>query len=297
MNVHALIPLIATIAYIPLFVILFSNRPWGRKQKFLLLFLISAFLWSFTDFLSRSDFLTQNKLFEVKFVLCITIWMLAQFHYFICSFYRSEHVRIPLAYVFPASAIVLAVLGYIPRGVEITTSGIHVDYGIWIIAIGFLFLFTVGARDIYSLLRRFKISPDPAERNQIIYLLGAIAILTVFLLAATAPFGERYPVAHIGNLLNAGVLTYAVVRHKLLDVRVVFRQALSFTGMAIFVVVTFFAWFLLLLKAFGLGLGFPIIIIAMLGTLAVAAVCWDRVHNKIFGRVDRVFYGERFEPR
>ena len=171
MNTHALIPLIATVVYIPLFIILLINRTWDKRQRFFFLFLIAAFLWSFTDILFRSDYFMPHKLLLVKFVLCTAILMLIQFHYFFCSVYRPQRVKIPLAYIFLLSTIALAVLGYIPRGVEITPSGINVDYGIWIVAISLSFLFTTGAKDIYCLLQKYRISPNPAERNLFIYLL------------------------------------------------------------------------------------------------------------------------------
>ncbi|MCK4387293.1 MAG: diguanylate cyclase [Dehalococcoidia bacterium] len=231
MNTHVLIPLIATIAYIPLFAILLIKRPWDKKQRFFFLFLIPAILWSFSDIFFRSDFFMADKLLLIKVVLCIMIWMIIQFHYFLCSFYRPQGIKIPVAYVFPVSTVALALLGYIPRGIEITTSGINVNYGIWIIAIALLFLFTLGAKDIYSLVQRYKISPDPTERNQIAYLLSAIGVLTVFLLSSIAPRGGEYPVAHLGNLINACILTYAIVAHRLLDVRVVLRQGLMYLSL------------------------------------------------------------------
>ena len=296
MNMHALVPLIATVAYIPLLVILLSNRPWQRRQKLFLLFLVPAMLWSLTDIFFRSDFFMPNKLLLLKVGICIGIWMGVQYHYFLRSFYQPQRVRIPLAYVLPVSAIILAALGYIPQGMDITASGIDVQYGscYMLIVSG---IFALGGRDIYSLARRRGISADPAERNQIVYLFVGVAILITLTSSTFFPFGRGYPFAHVGNFTNAGILTYAVVRHKLLDVRVVLRGALSFSGMAAFLVVTFFAWLLLFLKAFGFELSFPTIIIALLGTLAVAAVCWDRVHSAISERLDRVFYGEKIEPR
>ena len=225
MNVSVLVPLIATIAYIPLFVILLSSRQWNGKQKFFLLFLITAVFWSLSTFLSRSDLLIHNKPLEVKIVICAVFWMLIQFHYFVYSFYRSERIKIPLAYIFPIATIVLAALGYIPQSVEVTASSISIDYGPWIIAIILPFLFTVGAKDIYSLLRRRKISTDTAERNKIVYLLVAIVILAIFLASSLVRRADEYAVPHIGNLVVACVLTYAVVTHRLVDIRVVFRQA------------------------------------------------------------------------
>jgi diguanylate cyclase (GGDEF)-like protein/putative nucleotidyltransferase with HDIG domain len=227
MNVQALIPLIATIVYIPLFAILLSNRPWDRKQKFFFLLLIAAVSWSFSTFLDRSDLGIQNKELEIKILICLAFWMLVQFHYFLYSSYHSERIKIPWAYLFLVATIVLAALDYIPRNVEVIARGnVVVDYGIWTFVIGALFLFTIGVGHIYYLLQRHKISPDPAERNQIVYLLSAIGVLAVFIFSAFTPFGNEYAVPHIGNLIVACVLTYAVVTHRLLDIRVVFRQAL-----------------------------------------------------------------------
>jgi len=225
MNIHVLVPLIATIAYIPLFVILLSNRPWQRRHRLFLLFLIPAILWSLSDIFFRSDFLMPYKLLLIGIGICLVIWMLVQLHYFICSFYQSERIKIPLAYLLPIATIVLAAAGYIPLNVEVTASGINVDYGPWIIAIGLLFLSTAGAKDIYSLIQKYRLSPNPEERNQIVYLLAAIAILTVSLFSSIGPRGGEFPVSHIGNLVIACIFSYAVIAHRLLDIRVVFRQA------------------------------------------------------------------------
>ncbi|NWF77364.1 MAG: diguanylate cyclase [Chloroflexi bacterium] len=228
MNIQAVIPLIATIAYIPLFAILLSNRPWQRKHRLFLLFLMPAMLWSLSIVFFRSDFLMPYKLLLSKIGICVVVWMLVQFHYFICSFYQSERIKIPLAYIFPVATIVLAALGYVPRGIEVTTSSINVDYGPWIIAMLSLFLSTVGAKDIYSLTKKYRLSPNSVERNQIVYLLAAIGILVVFILGSIGPRGGRFPVSHIGNLVIACVLAYAIIAHHLLDIRVVFRQAFMY---------------------------------------------------------------------
>ena len=220
-DVTVIVPLIATIAYIPLFVILLANRPWGNMHRLFLLFLISAVLWSFTTFLSRS--VSPNEPTGVKIVICLLLWMLVQLHYFIRSFYKSERVRIPLAYIFVIVTMVLAATNF-----YFVNTAQGVKYGPSIVALVITFLLTVGVRDIISLWRQHSISPDPAERNQISYLLAAIGVLTVFLSLATTDWGQQFPVSHIGNLVVACVLTYAVVTHRLVDMRVVFRRALIY---------------------------------------------------------------------
>jgi len=226
MNIHALVPLIATIAYIPLVIILLTNRPWQSQQKLFFLFLVPAMLWSIIDILFRGDFLMQYKLPLIQVGLCAAIWMVIQYRYFLQSFYKSDVVRKPFAYIILAVFIVLVIMGHIPRGITIATDGIDVDYGaVLLVMAGILLIIT--SKDFYLLVRKLRVSADAAERNQIIYLFVGLGCLSVFgVLSLLFPAAGRYPLSHIGNFFNACVLTYAVVTHHLVDIRVVFRRAL-----------------------------------------------------------------------
>jgi len=297
MNVQVLIPLIATIAYIPLFVILLSNRPWNRKQRFFFLFLIPAILWSSIGFLGYSDLFAGGKSFAVKFGICTAIWMLVQLHCFVSSFYGSRRIKIPWAYVFLLSTIALVLLGYIPQSIEVTASGITVDYGPWLIVVGLLFLSIVGVRDIHSLIQKYRLSPNPEERNQIVYLLVAIGVLAVFSLSSFAPRGGEFPVSHIGNLVTACVLTYAVIAHRLLDIRVVFRQALIYVvlyGGSVGMVLLFFG---LAYRFVGFELNFTSLAITIgLGIPAILFLA-HKVRNLWQNKVEEAFIGARYPYR
>jgi diguanylate cyclase (GGDEF)-like protein len=297
MNVQALVPLIATVAYIPLFVILLANQPWSRKHKLFLMFLIPAVLWSFTTFLSRGDLLIHNKLLEVKIAVFLAILMMVQLHYFIRSFYQSDRVRIPVAYVFVAAIIGFAAADYIPRNVEIAASGTTIDYGPVVTSVFLVFLFTVGVKDIVGLLRRRKVTPDPAESNQITYLLGAISALAVFMSITITPLGEEFPVSHIGNLIVACVLTYAIVTHRLLDVRVILRQAVIYLvlyGGGIGIVLLLFSLvqrfvgfeFSFASSALTISLGIPVILLLV-----------HEVRDLWQKKVEEAFIGERYYYR
>ena len=143
MNTHVLIPLIAAVAYVPLLVILLSNRPWQRQQKFFFLFLIAALLWSITDIFARSDFFSYRALLFSQVVMFAGLWMMVQYHYFLRSFYETRGVRVPLVYGVLAGFVLLAGVGYIPEAIDVTASGIHVEYGSWLIPL-FVVLLLVG---------------------------------------------------------------------------------------------------------------------------------------------------------
>ena len=227
MNAQAVIPLIATVAYIPLFVILLSNRPWQLRHTLFLLFLTSAALWSFTTFLSMQGWSPQSKEVDVRIVVCIAILTMVQFHYFVRSSYQSQRIKMPLVYVFLVATIALVAVPSIPEYLKPTaTATDEVNNGWGIIVIYLLFLFAVGIKDVDSLIQKRRLSPNPAERNQIVYLLASIVIFAVFFLSGIR--GGEFPIYHIGNLVVACVLTYAVVTHRLVDINVVFRQALIY---------------------------------------------------------------------
>jgi len=251
MNTSTLIPLIAALAYIPLLVILLSNEPRQRQQKFFLLFLIAALLWSISEIFARSYFFLQSKLLLSQIVMFIGLWMMVQYHYFLRSLYETRRLKVPLLYGVLAAFIALAMLGYIPRSIDFTISGINVEYGNWIIPI-FAILLIVIVRDIRCLWRKRQVSTDVAGRSQISYLFLGLAALAGFGIATVAvPFGGSYPLAHIGNIAMACILSYAVITHHLLDIRIVSRQSLIYLHLYAISLVTGSLLFLLAHLFFG----------------------------------------------
>src|SRR5512136_192776 len=207
MNAHALIPLIATIAYVPLLVIVMLNRPWQSRQRLFFLFLVPAMLWSASDIFLRTNLFAQDwKVNLAKIVVFCAVWMIIQYRYFLQSFYRSDVGRRPFAYIILAVWVGLLVAPDVPHGFYTVHYTDDVHYGYWIVGIAAVIL-VMTSRDIYNLIRNVRVSDNVEERNQIIYLFVGLACLGVF-----------------GNFLNACILTYAVVKHRLVDVRVIVRQ-------------------------------------------------------------------------
>src|SRR5512137_652636 len=207
MNSNALIPLAATIAYVPLLLVSLFHRPWQKQQGYFVLYLIPAMLWSLSDFLLRSEWLNINHTLLVQVILCMGFWMVIQFHY-VLSCYQSKPGRVPFAFLPLLAMIVLAALGEIPRNVVMTEGDLTVTYGLWTLLIA-IPLFAVICRDFYLLARKRKATTQPAERNQIMYFLVITVAGMVFLGSSLTEFGVYYAIGHIGNLITALVLLYA----------------------------------------------------------------------------------------
>ena len=296
MNIYALFPLIATIAYIPLLVTTIGSRPWQRQHKLFALFLITAILWSLSDFFCRSDFFQQYSLMLGKVIIVMFTWMAVQFHCFVSSFYPPGRGRwLPFAFASLAAVIALVLLGYIPEDMVISGSKLYPVYGKWIV---FLVtpLLTLTARNVYFLWRRLKNLDNPVLYNQIVSLLLGVFALVTFTSVALLPWGREFPVSHFGNLITAFILSYATIRHELVDIRFVLRRGLGWltlgiAGMGIYV----FFFFLL-----HLWIGFEVSLVTLTTALAVAVLAGVIVYlmrGVSQETIDRVFYRKTYDYR
>ncbi|MFC2047687.1 hypothetical protein ACFLTK_05415, partial [Chloroflexota bacterium] len=233
MNIYALIPLVAVIAYIPLLAVTISSRPWQRRHKYFAIFLVAAIMWSLSDFLWRSDYLQQYNLVLGRLILIMFMWMAVQFHCFISSFFAPGQGRwLPFAYTSLGVVIIIAALGYIPREVVVSESKLYPIYGNWILLIA-IPLLTLGVRNIYVFGKRLRVLDNPVLYNQTFSLLLTVLVLIIFSFAALIPWGREYPVTHFSGIINAFILSYATVRHQLVDIKTVLRSGLAWISLGL----------------------------------------------------------------
>ncbi len=233
MNIYALFPLIATIAYIPLLITTIGTRPWLRKHKLFTLFLIAAMTWSLTSVFLRSNFFPQHNFFLLQLILITLTWMAVQFHCFTSSFFAPGEGRwLPFAYGSMAAIIILVLLGYIPEGVTANGDKLYLDYGKGVIFLA-IPLLTLVARNVYVFWKRLRVLNNAVLYNQIVSLLLGIFVITIFVLFGLLPWGREFPISHFGNLVNAFILSYATIRHQLVDIRFVLRRGLVWISLGI----------------------------------------------------------------
>ncbi len=296
MNIHSLLPLIAAIAYIPLFAILIANRPWRKQHKLLFVVLTGAMLWSIGSFLLRSDFLVEYRIHLFRITICACIWFIVQLYWFLRLLIgRDGGVGLWIGYTLLLAFVIASFLGYIPRSISFSDSLIAPDFGLWILllAVPMLVLPSLFA---YAAIRKFRISTKPEERNLFYYLFLTVGLLLTFTLLNFTQFGKEFPIAHLGNLFVAGILTYIVLRHRLLDVQIVLRRGLSWAGLIAvgigIYLLLFFSFY------FVVGLELNAIALALTTLAAVAIVMVVYLLRGFFVRgADRFFYKKSYNYR
>jgi len=297
MNIYALFPLIAIVAYIPLLVITVGSRPWQRQHRLFALFLVAAITWSLVDYVLRSNFLPEYNVYLLQALLVALMWMSIQLHCFTSSFFPPRTGRwLPFAWASFGVVFVLAGLGYIGQGVTpVAGNKLYPDYGSWIIVMA-IPMVTLAARNIYVFSKRLKTIDNPMLYNQIVSLIISICVLAIFIMAALLPWGREYPISHFGNILIAFILSYSTIRHRLIDIRLVLRRVLNWGTLIIAGIGTYILFFFLVHLWFDFELR-PVMLATGLAGAAVVVLLIYLTRGVFQQKIDQVFYWKTYNYR
>jgi len=296
MDSHSLVPLIAAGIYVLLLVAIIVNRSWQQQHKFFIIYLAAATLWSLTTFLFRSDFFPEHKLLLFRVTICASVWWAVQLYYFVKSFLgQSGGWGIRFVYTLLVVFITLAAIGYIPPSITYNDGVVNPTYGWWIILYVTLFITCTGL-GLHSLVQRLRILTDPRERNKIAYLIGAISMLIVFGYSGMTPLANEFPLSHLGGLLCACILTYAVMKHELVSINSVLRRGLGWASLFVIGAGAYLIVFLLIQLLIGFKLEAVTLALASLLAGAVALLVY-RLRPIFLGMVDQLFYRKTYSYR
>ncbi len=295
MNIYAIVPLLAVIAYVALIVII-ALRPLDRVHKVFIFYLAISMLWSFCSFVLHAElFPTQTLPWNrVLMILGGSVGLL--FYHFIRVFFnKSVGKGIYLGY---AALIGFAV--FISQGGMLKSSYVidgvlywETDASFYLFVL-FLAVF-VGMAMVY-LVQGIRRSSDLQERNRIGYLLAAISIWLIFALTNFIPALADYSVDHIGNIAFASIVSYAMLRYQLLNIRFVARRVLVYFIFVGALIGISAGVVLMGLRFFAEQPVFSITIFTTLIALLVVLMARP-LRDAIQRGIDRLFYRGTYEPR
>jgi diguanylate cyclase (GGDEF)-like protein len=296
MAIHYLIPLIATFIYLSLLLVVIINRPWQKQHKLFILYLAAATLWGFSNFLLLSNFLIEYKLLLFKIVTVTSMWWAVQLYYFARTFlHLPGGWGIWFGY---ASAIIfgtVAAIGYAPPSITFSDGVVNPTYGWWFI-LYVVPLLTLAIMGVYSLVHRLRILTDPRERNKVAYLIIAVGTIAIFGFIGITPLTREYPVTHIGTLLSASILAYAVMKHDLISIRSILRRGLGWASLVVVGTGVYLLVFFLIHLLVGFELRTVTLVLATLAAIVVAIlVYWLR--PVFLGKVDQLFFRGTYDYR
>ena len=290
-NVSTQVSIFTTMIYMIIFVIVITSKPLNRLRRIFAFYLLAMASWSTSAFLSTSGLVSVLPWFRV--MAASPIAMMLFIYLFVQSLFglRPKIARTMVLYGIIAIAVTMFT-DIVVQEAYLTDAGqLFYQLGtyFWFIAVPGYFLMILS---VIELVRGYNSSLDANHRNRIRYLLIGL-IITI--LASFINFTEygNYPFDMAANAVTAMLIAYAILRHQLLDIRVVVRLGLLYSlttalfGLIYYLSVSFALYLSQLI------LGQEVFIISII-VGALSAFLLSPLRNQIQIWIDRLFYREKY---
>jgi len=205
---------------------------------------------------------------------------------------RRQRILTICSYVACVFVLVVGILGLNWRGVSPGRGGYWIPVlntrWLYVIVTVSYFFWCYG---IFNLIRGILRESSPVQRNRLIYvLLGAVVVMIGVPTNFTVL--RDYPVDISLNLVSALIIGYAVVRHRLLDIRAVLVRSFSYSVLTAALVVGYLGIVVLLERLLKQRIGYTGPASGIIAILFIAFIFLplrDRLQNLL----DRLFFREK----
>ncbi|TET27046.1 MAG: diguanylate cyclase, partial [Dehalococcoidia bacterium] len=230
----ALIPLLSCLSFIILFILVLQQAR-RRVDKVFAVLLFASGIWSFTSFMLVFNPAASSRylIFWNGLVIAAIPWVAVAYYHFVRAYNnRPGGIGVYLGYTFVVAILILCLSGYVVKSASLVNGFLHHDIRPWdFILAGILIPFL--ALIIHMLVQRYRSSIDPTDRNRTLYLItGAGILIAISYVTPFTPALAGLPTDHIGNLLNALIIAYAISRLHLLNINLVVRRGLTYALLA-----------------------------------------------------------------
>jgi len=150
---------------------------------------------------------------------------------------------------------------------------------------------------LFLAFRKYRETTSGIKRNQIAYFLVA-ALLTVLVGSTNflPSFGIRiYPIGNINNMVFTSIVAYAIVKHRLMDIEVVFRKSVIYASLtaaitAIYAIIVGVFYGVFGITRFAQGSLLVNALAAM-----IIALSFQPLRNRIQKTVDKFFLKDKYD--
>ncbi len=296
MNVYSLVPLISVLAYLAL-TGLVLRYPQRRAHREFALYLFSAMLWSFSSFMLHADFFPERAYFWNGFLIVVLVWMTVNYYHFVRAFVgKSPGALVVLSYIFLFSFSIAMAQGDILKSAYVEDGILYHELGLWLQGIALITLALAGGA-LALLHQYYRSLQDPISRTRVVYLLLALATVLLFSSSNLVPSLGKFPIDHAGNLLSALLISYAILKHQLMEINVVIRRGLvyvirGFVGLSAYTLTLF-----ILNLTFDVNISTIILIAVAGGLIPILAVLSQPIWQRSQEAVERLFFRDTYDYR
>jgi len=290
-NASTLVSIFTTILYGVLFALVVLSKPRTRSKEIFGLYLLTMALWSISALLTTSGLVRVLPWFRVWAASPI-LMMLAIF-FFIQTLFGIRRKWAPLTVFYVVLAVIItAFTDQVIQSAFLDQAGVlHFGFGrlVGLVAAPGYFLIILSLVD---LVRGYHNTRDANHRNRIRYLVMGLSLIVISSVLNFTPLA-KYPIDLVSNGLTAILIAYSILRHQLLDIRVVIRLGVLYSLTTAFFAIIYYLSISLVLNLTNLITGRQAFFISILvGSIIVYSLSPFR--TQVQNLIDRLFFREKY---
>ena len=296
MSIYLLLPLVALGANLGLAVFAWRGQWQAGGGRPFALFLLAMAMWGGLLYMMRSSVTLEDAYFWDKLVFVNVALMTILFLHFTYSFASLAPLKLvmPFAYGAVAAIGVVTLLGFTITGMQLKPYGYAFTMGPAFIPF-LVVTYTATVVGLMNVGHTIRHGESPAIRNRASYVMTGIVASLIGLTTDVLPVlgVPIFPAGIVGNVLFAAVATVAMLKGRLIDIKLASRKAIAYTLLVGFVLATY----ALVNAAIGRLSGAPITTPALTFSLVFAAIAVatvPRVKDRVQRWVDQGFFRERY---
>ncbi len=301
MSYHFLIPLFAAVASISLGCFVFWKTPPSRLSRVFLFLAFILLLWNLHFFVL---YWVEDKQLAFRVARILRIGSIFLGPSIVHLLFSLGAQRAPIWNKLIAFDYVCAGLLTILNFSDLIVSDLRLyPWGYYSVGGPLYGLFTVYLVSnfgvaIYTLLWDYATSTEPRTRLQLkFWLLGAGLALPLGLTNLFPAYGVSfYPLGNLANVAWTGVVAYAIVRHRMMDIQLVVTKGMSYAVASFVLILPVFLGTIWLQKVSFSSIH-PDFSFALLTILIAVATLFPLLRQRIEPRIERSWIREKREYR
>ena len=284
---------LALLYYSVLLVIILRQRPYSRVQVLFSLYLLSMIIWSFASFMIFAGMHNPSTLFWNRFLVVGSMAMPVAFYGFVMTFlgkYSRTWVRISIL-----SYIVMQVLnltGLVVTQANLVNNNLVNEYGPGLPIVSTFWIFFLGS-STYELIREYRRSKDLTYRNRLRYLLLVIIVIFSGNLTNLSDL-QSLPTDVAANILSAMLITFAILRHHLLDISTFVRKGALYSIPTVLIGASYYLAIQSVLMLFPNIKGIDLFFFSITAAILTALV-FQPFLSRMQVWIDRMFFREKYD--
>jgi putative nucleotidyltransferase with HDIG domain len=293
LGISTLIPSIAIFTYAVLLVFVTMSRPLTPAKSAFRVYLLTMFMWVIFALIVVRGWGNQTLWFRLMTV-AISIVPLSIFNFVQVNINKPRKWA---RWIYVYGLILIPITIFTPWMVisaRVDATGIYYEFSYPLITLAAIIGYALYVFCLVDLNRVFRLTDDPVQRNRLQYLMVGLWIIIITSLVNFYPPLGKYPIDVAGTAIAALVLTYAVLRHQLLDIQVVIRKSLIYTIPTTIIGAAYFLIITLAIRTFEAFTSTEILLTSLLVAI-LSAIIVQPLRDRAQAWVDKLFFREKYD--